>query len=212
MPSSAIPVFVDSTEESVGSSVSLIILSDPDSEAPPSHVHHVVADHESDPYEEDPSEDDPSETAYPLSTQAIPPPKPYEATIARWRAVVLSCSSSSTVPTPSIQIAIAPPAPLPIVPVSPVLPLRPTILVLPGQDIPFGQPYRTLPDRVRMLLTARKRVHPFPVRIPANRRRFRQVSSSSSPSPRKRRRVLPSSSSSPSSEIASSSSSGTSHS
>ncbi|GJT37571.1 hypothetical protein Tco_0937436 [Tanacetum coccineum] len=39
------------------------------------------------------------------------------------------------------------------------------------------------------MLTARKRVHPFPARIPATRRRFRYVSSSSSP--RKRRRVSP---------------------
>ncbi|GJY45520.1 hypothetical protein Tco_0434583 [Tanacetum coccineum] len=44
------------------------------------------------------------------------------------------------------------------------------------------------------MLTTRKRVHSFPARIPANRRRFRYVSSSSSsspPSPPKRRRVSP---------------------
>ncbi|GJX38422.1 hypothetical protein Tco_0251725 [Tanacetum coccineum] len=46
------------------------------------------------------------------------------------------------------------------------------------------------------MLTVRKRVHPFPTRIPANRRRFCYVSSSPSPSPRKRRRVSPHSSSS----------------
>ncbi|GJX35257.1 hypothetical protein Tco_0246814 [Tanacetum coccineum] len=46
------------------------------------------------------------------------------------------------------------------------------------------------------MLTARKRVHPFPTHIPANRRRSRYVSSSSSPSPRKRRRTSPYSSSS----------------
>ncbi|GJS00252.1 hypothetical protein Tco_0316760 [Tanacetum coccineum] len=173
MSSSAIPVSADSTEESVGSSASLIILFDSDSEAPPLPV--------------------------------VPPPEPYEATIARWRVVVLSRSSSSstaptpstqitttpTVPTPSIQIATTPPAPLSIVPGSPVLPCRPAILVLPAQEIPFGRPYCTLPNRVCMLLTARKRVHPFPARILANCKRSRYVSLSSSPSPRKRRRASP---------------------
>ncbi|GJR74494.1 hypothetical protein Tco_0086859 [Tanacetum coccineum] len=86
MSSSAILVSADSTEESVGSSASLIILSIFDYEAPPSPVHHAMADPESDPSkvksEEDPSEDDLSEAVEPLSTQAIPPPEPYEATIA----------------------------------------------------------------------------------------------------------------------------------
>ncbi|GJW02916.1 hypothetical protein Tco_1561772 [Tanacetum coccineum] len=96
-------------------------------------------------------------------------------------------------PTPSIQIATTPPAPLPI-------------------EILFGRPYRTLPNGVRMLLIASKRVHPFSACIPANCRRSHYVSSSSSPSPRKRRRVSPYSSSSSSSEISSLSSFGTSHS
>ncbi|GJW67000.1 hypothetical protein Tco_0121424 [Tanacetum coccineum] len=47
---------------------------------------------------------------------------------------------------------------------------------------------------VLRMLSARKRVHPFPVRIPANCRRFRYVSSSSSRSPRKRRILSPHSS------------------
>ncbi|GJT65579.1 hypothetical protein Tco_1017059 [Tanacetum coccineum] len=54
------------------------------------------------------------------------------------------------------------PAPLSIVPVSPVAPCRPDILVLTGQEIPFGRPYRIHPNGVRMLLTTRKRVHSFP--------------------------------------------------
>ncbi|GJY91718.1 hypothetical protein Tco_0507500 [Tanacetum coccineum] len=49
---------------------------------------------------------------------------------------------------------------------------------------------------VRKMLIARKRVHPFPARIPANCRRSRYVSSSSSPLPQKRRKVSPHSSSS----------------
>ncbi|GKF41561.1 hypothetical protein Tco_0124903, partial [Tanacetum coccineum] len=81
---SAIPVSANSTKESVGTSASRIILYDSDSEAPPSTIYHVVANPESDPFKDesegDPSEDDPFEVAEPLSTLAIPPPEPYEAT------------------------------------------------------------------------------------------------------------------------------------
>nr|GEX33077.1 hypothetical protein [Tanacetum cinerariifolium] len=164
MPSSIILVPTDSTEESVRSSTSLIILSDSDYEAPPLPIHHVVVDPESDP--------------------------------SKAEAIVLSCSASS--PTSSIQIATPP---LLIVLVSPVLPRQPAILVLPGQEIPFGRPYRTCSNGVRMLLTTRKRVHPLPARILANRRRSRYVSPLSL-SPHKRRRV---------SLYSSSSSSGTLH-
>ncbi|GJW53595.1 hypothetical protein Tco_0097680 [Tanacetum coccineum] len=41
---------------------------------------------------------------------------------------------------------------------------RPTILVRPGEAIPFGRPYPTHPNGPRKLLTARKRVGPFPAR------------------------------------------------
>ncbi|GJW28563.1 reverse transcriptase domain-containing protein [Tanacetum coccineum] len=133
MSPSVISIPADSTEESVRSSASLIILSDFDSEVPPSPVHHVVANPKTDPSEAE---------SEPLSSQAIPPP---EAMIARWRVV----------------------------------------------DIPFGRPYRTLPNGVRKLLTAKKRVHPFLARIPSNRRRSHYVSSSSSPLPRKRHKALP---------------------
>nr|GEU42810.1 hypothetical protein [Tanacetum cinerariifolium] len=155
MPSPVILVLVDFTEDSYNimhSAASLIISSDFDSEAPSSLVHHVVANPKSDPYEAE---------SKPLSTQVVPPPEPYEATIAGWRA----------------------------------------------DEIPFGRPYRTLPNGVHMLLIARKRVHSFPTHIPANRRRSRYVSSSSSssPSPHKRPRASPCS-------YSSSSSFGTSHS
>ncbi|GJY36012.1 hypothetical protein Tco_0421390 [Tanacetum coccineum] len=174
--------------------------SDP-SEDPSSSDHALVApgisyflfeddsqsDFESEPLE-DPSEED--------------APEPYEATIARWRADVLSRSSSSSSSTS------APPVSLLIVPALPGLPRRHAILVLPGQEIPFGRPYRTHPNGVRRMLTARKRVHPFRACIPANCRRSRYVSSSSSPSPRKRRRV--SSYSSPSASLSSSASDGSS--
>ncbi|GKD60056.1 hypothetical protein Tco_1297565 [Tanacetum coccineum] len=44
----------------------------------------------------------------------------------------------------------------------PDLPRRPSILVLPGQPIPVGQPYCTQPNEVRKMLTARKSVGPLP--------------------------------------------------
>ncbi|GJY52594.1 putative reverse transcriptase domain-containing protein [Tanacetum coccineum] len=43
-------------------------------------------------------------------------------------------------------------------------------LIRPGEAIPFGQPYRTHPNRPRRLLTARKRVRPFLAHILAWRR------------------------------------------
>nr|GEW31409.1 hypothetical protein [Tanacetum cinerariifolium]GEW31412.1 hypothetical protein [Tanacetum cinerariifolium] len=115
-------------------------------------------------------------------------PDPHEATVARWRAAVMAHSSSS-----SSYSASTPPASLQIVPVVPGLPRLLAILVLPGQEIPFGRTYRTYTNGVLMMLTARMRVHLYPARIPANRRRFHY--SSSSPLPRKRRRVSPHSSS-----------------
>ncbi|GKE71331.1 hypothetical protein Tco_1529403, partial [Tanacetum coccineum] len=227
---------------SVGSSASLIILSDSDSEATtlptalpialeaeaatvasPAGVLDLTIhlDSESDPSEDPSSSDhalvapgishflfeDDSESDFESEPLEDPSeedaPEPYEATIARWRADVLSCSSSS-----SSSSAFAPPVSFQIVPALPGLPRRPAILVLPGQEIPFGRPYRTHPNGVRRMLTARKRVRPFRACIPANCRRSRYVSSSSSPSPRKRRRVSPYSS--PSASLSSSPSDGSS--
>ncbi|GKE17414.1 hypothetical protein Tco_1424991 [Tanacetum coccineum] len=42
------------------------------------------------------------------------------------------------------------------------LPRRPAVLVLPWQPIPVGQPYRTQPNGVLKMLTARKSVGPLP--------------------------------------------------
>ncbi|GKE64561.1 hypothetical protein Tco_1518722 [Tanacetum coccineum] len=55
-----------------------------------------------------------------------------------------SSSSSSTHALPSTVIAS--PALYRIIPAPPGVPRRPAILVLPGQDIPFGRPYRTQPN------------------------------------------------------------------
>ncbi|GJS72774.1 putative reverse transcriptase domain-containing protein [Tanacetum coccineum] len=46
----------------------------------------------------------------------------------------------------------------------------PIALIRPGEAIPFGRPYRTHPNGPRKLLTARKRVGPFPARRLAWRR------------------------------------------
>ncbi|GKB14045.1 hypothetical protein Tco_0847968 [Tanacetum coccineum] len=54
------------------------------------------------------------------------------------------------------------PTPLQIIPAPAALPCLYAILVLHGQEIPFGRPYRTHPNGVRRRLTARKRVRPPP--------------------------------------------------
>ncbi|GKE64552.1 hypothetical protein Tco_1518713 [Tanacetum coccineum] len=54
------------------------------------------------------------------------------------------------------------PAPLQIVPTPPGFSHLLAVLVLPGQEIPFGRPYRTHPNGVRRMLTVRKRVRPPP--------------------------------------------------
>ncbi|GJV21406.1 retrovirus-related pol polyprotein from transposon TNT 1-94 [Tanacetum coccineum] len=52
--------------------------------------------------------------------------------------------------------------PYEILPAPPGLPRRLVVLVLPGQQIPIGRPYRTQPNRVLKMLTARKSVRPLP--------------------------------------------------
>ncbi|GJV43893.1 putative reverse transcriptase domain-containing protein [Tanacetum coccineum] len=114
-------------------------------------------------------------------------PDSHKVTVARWRSKVALRSSSSS------SLAFTPPTPHQTVSALSDLPRRSAILVLPGQEIPFGRPYRTHPNGTHMFFTPRKRVHSFPARIPANRKRFH---SSSSLSPCKRHRVSPYSSSS----------------
>ncbi|GJY83920.1 putative reverse transcriptase domain-containing protein [Tanacetum coccineum] len=82
---------------------------------------------------------------------------PYKVIVARWRSRVAARSSP-----PSSSSHDSPPTLCQILPAPPGLPRRPTILVLPGQLIPIGRPYRTHPNRVRKILTARNRVGPLP--------------------------------------------------
>ncbi|GKC66361.1 hypothetical protein Tco_1098959, partial [Tanacetum coccineum] len=161
MPLSVILISSDSSEESVGSSTSRVILFGTIPAIIPTDVSTIVP-------------------AVPKVVAAAVVASP-----ARIKAATRSSSSLSSTFTP--------PVPHHIIPALPDLPRRYAILVLPGQEIPFGRPYHTHLNEARMLLTARKRVHLLPTRIPANRMRFH--SSSSSP-PRKRRRVSPYSSSS----------------
>ncbi|GKA29222.1 hypothetical protein Tco_0715467 [Tanacetum coccineum] len=109
-------------------------------------------------------------------------PDSHETVVARWRSKVALRSSSSKTSSPTHEL---PPTVFHIVPAPPGISLRHGILVLIGQVIPYGRPYRTQRDGVLKMLTARKRVHPVPTRVPANHRRFCSTPSSS---PRKRRR------------------------
>ncbi|GKF17842.1 hypothetical protein Tco_0062760, partial [Tanacetum coccineum] len=79
-----------------------------------------------------------------------PSQDPYEAVVARWRSRVAARSSPPS--SPIHQILRAPPR----------LPCRPAVLVLPRQLIPVGRPYRTQPNGVLKMLTARKSVGSLP--------------------------------------------------
>ncbi|GJS05653.1 hypothetical protein Tco_0322161 [Tanacetum coccineum] len=115
---------------------------------------------------------EPSRDFFDSDSSEIPPsPDSHEVVVARWRSKAAARSSSSS------SSAFTPPAPRQTVPALPDLPRRHAILVLSGQEIPFGRPYHTQPNGACMLLTARKRVHPFHARIPANRRRSPTVDS-----------------------------------
>nr|GEV80946.1 hypothetical protein [Tanacetum cinerariifolium] len=64
---------------------------------------------------------------------------------------------------PKRHESLAPSSEFPLAPVvaPPNIRRRPAILIRPGEDIPFGRPYLTHPNKPRKLLTARKRVGPF---------------------------------------------------
>ncbi|GJZ92720.1 hypothetical protein Tco_0664785, partial [Tanacetum coccineum] len=89
------------------------------------------------------------DTSKRLSSQDL-----YEVTIAQWRSRVAARSSPPSPPSP--------PTLRQILPAPPGLPRRPAILVLIGQPIPVGRPYRTQPNGVRKMLTARKSVGLLP--------------------------------------------------
>ncbi|GJZ54159.1 putative reverse transcriptase domain-containing protein [Tanacetum coccineum] len=94
----------------------------------------------------------------------------HDVMVSRWRDRVASRPSSPS--GSSSHDTFAPSSEFPIAPVvaPPGIRRRPAILIRPGEAIPFGRPYRTHPNGPRKLLTARKRVGPFPARRLAWRR------------------------------------------
>ncbi|GJU80178.1 putative reverse transcriptase domain-containing protein [Tanacetum coccineum] len=94
----------------------------------------------------------------PDSSDGPPSHDPYVSTIARWRSRVTAR------PLSLYEFPIAP------VTASPGIRRRPTILIRPGEVIPFGRPYCTHLNGPHKLLTARKRVGPIPARRLASRR------------------------------------------
>ncbi|GKC55575.1 hypothetical protein Tco_1078320 [Tanacetum coccineum] len=91
------------------------------------------------------------------SSDGPPSQDPYVATVARWRSRVTARPSSlSEFP---IALVTAPPR----------IRQRSAILIRPGEAIPFGRPYRTHLNGPRKLLTARKRVGPLPAHRLASR-------------------------------------------
>ncbi|GKA56150.1 hypothetical protein Tco_0755222 [Tanacetum coccineum] len=93
----------------------------------------------------------------PDSSYEPPSQDPYVATVARWRSRLVARPSSSSE--------------FPIALITSPLGIRrwSTILIRPGEAIPFGRPYRTHLNGPRKLLTARKRVGPLPARRLASR-------------------------------------------
>ncbi|GJU07728.1 hypothetical protein Tco_1124158 [Tanacetum coccineum] len=75
------------------------------------------------------------------TSERPPSQDPYEVTVARWRSPVAARSSPPSSPT-DMTLPIRH-----ILPTPPNLPHRPAVLVLPGQSIPIGLPYRRLASR-----------------------------------------------------------------
>ncbi|GJX27798.1 hypothetical protein Tco_0235877 [Tanacetum coccineum] len=100
----------------------------------------------------------------------------HDVMVSRWRDMVASRPSSPS--GSSSHDTFAPSSEFPVEPVvaPPRIRQRPTILIRLGEAIPFGRPYRTHPNGMRKLLTAMKRVGPFP----AHRLAWRRVSHRSS--------------------------------
>ncbi|GKA94476.1 hypothetical protein Tco_0816514 [Tanacetum coccineum] len=161
MATSAIAISSDSLEESVGTSTARVILFSTIPTAIPATVPVVnlpvisTLPHTSSFLYTNLSDNDTSERP--------PSQDPYEVTVARWRSPVAARSSPPSSPT-DMTLPIRH-----ILPTPPNLPHRPAVLVLPGQSIPIGLPYRTQPNRVRKMLTARKRVRALPVGCLASR-------------------------------------------
>ncbi|GKD54689.1 hypothetical protein Tco_1288076 [Tanacetum coccineum] len=151
MATSIISISSDSSEESVGTSIARVILfgtipttvpaTAPTIDLPVIHDDtSLISTH--------------TPTISPI-VPTIPPiaptiQTPYEVTVSRWRSRVAARSSP---PSPPIRQ---------ILPAPHGLHRRSAVLVLLGQLIHVGQPYRTQPNKVLQMLTARKWVGPLP--------------------------------------------------
>nr|GEY98175.1 hypothetical protein [Tanacetum cinerariifolium] len=138
MSSPTILISANSTNESVRSSTSLVILSDTTTEL--TTVHATVPE---------------------IAPKA-------EAVVVASPAGVLDLVVHSDLETEPSEASPSPPlqnahAPTPIILGPPALPHRPAVLVRPRHEITFDRPYRCHPNKARMLLTARKSVCPHPL-------------------------------------------------
>nr|GEX11028.1 reverse transcriptase domain-containing protein [Tanacetum cinerariifolium] len=107
---------------------------------------------------------DPSEDSLPPAPKRHESLTVHDALVLRWRDKVASRPSSLLRSSPHDTLAPSFEFPLAPVVAPPGICRRPTILVRPGEAIPFGRPYRTHPNRSPKLLTVRKRVGLFPTR------------------------------------------------
>ncbi|GJZ81894.1 hypothetical protein Tco_0646888 [Tanacetum coccineum] len=155
MAASAIAISSDSSDESVGSPPSQVILFGDIPTIIPSTF--VVA------LETSTIAPVISFAAHVVETTLVASPTelcgldPYVTTIARWRSRV------TTLPSSLSEFPIAP------VTAPHGIRRRSAILIRPGEAIPFGRPYCTHLNGPRKLLTARKRVGPLPARRLASR-------------------------------------------
>nr|GFC03131.1 hypothetical protein [Tanacetum cinerariifolium] len=91
---------------------------------------------------------DPSEASD--SFEAPPSQDPYVTTVAHWRSRVTTCSSSPS------------DFPIALVTAPPKTRQRAAILIRPEEAIPLVRPYSTRPNAPRRVMTIRKRVGPLP--------------------------------------------------
>ncbi|GJU53484.1 hypothetical protein Tco_1227198, partial [Tanacetum coccineum] len=94
----------------------------------------------------------------------------HDAMVLRWRDMITSRPSSPSGSLSHDTLASPSKFPIALVVAPPGIHRWPAILIRPYEAIPFGRPYRTHPNGPRKLLTARKRVGPFPARRLAWRR------------------------------------------
>ncbi|GKD74536.1 hypothetical protein Tco_1332818, partial [Tanacetum coccineum] len=88
----------------------------------------------------------------------------HDIMVSRWRDRVTSRPSSPSGSSSHDTFAPSFEFPVALVIATPGIRRWPRILIRPMEAIPFGRPYYTHPNRPSKLLTARKRVGPFPAR------------------------------------------------